>query len=86
MAFEGTDCGYNVDTSTGEMASLFYDTLGNIAFYDTSGNGPQAGWGLPTQGRSRTSRPSPPTGIAQRSLLIVRGGWTSETADKAMQM
>ncbi|MBS94193.1 MAG: hypothetical protein CL799_07105 [Chromatiales bacterium] len=50
MAFEGTDCGYNVDTSTGEMASLFYDTLGNIAFYDTSGNGPQAGWGLANSG------------------------------------
>jgi hypothetical protein len=50
LAFEGTDCGYNVDTSTGEMASLFYDTLGNIAFYDTSGNGPQAGWGLANSG------------------------------------
>ena len=32
------------------MASLFYDTLGNIAFYDTSGNGPQAGWGLANSG------------------------------------
>ena len=27
----GTDCGYNVDTATGEMASMFYDTLGNLA-------------------------------------------------------
>lgn len=34
FAYTGTDCGYNVDTSTGEMASLFYDTLGNIAYYD----------------------------------------------------
>jgi hypothetical protein len=33
FAYTGTDCGYNVDTSTGEMASLFYDTLGNIAYY-----------------------------------------------------
>ena len=45
FAYTGTDCGYNVDTSTGEMASLFFDTLGNLAFYDTSGNSPQSGWG-----------------------------------------
>ncbi len=38
FAYTGTDCGYNVDTSTGEMASLFYDTLGGLASYDTSGN------------------------------------------------
>jgi hypothetical protein len=46
----GTDCGYNVDTSTGEMASLFYDTLGNLAFYDTAGQSPQPGWGLANTG------------------------------------
>lgn len=49
-AYTGTDCGYNVDTSTGEMASLFYDTLGNLAYYDTSGSGPQSGWGLTNTG------------------------------------
>ncbi len=49
-AYTGTDCGYNVDTSTGEMASLFYDSLGNLAFYDTSGNSPQSGWGLTNTG------------------------------------
>jgi hypothetical protein len=27
----GTDCGYNVNTATGEMAHLFYDELGNMA-------------------------------------------------------
>lgn len=47
--YSGTDCGYNVDTSTGEMASMFYDTLGNLAYYDTSGN-PQLGWGLTNTG------------------------------------
>ena len=39
-SFNGGDCGYNV-VSTGpqasEMASLFYDTLGNLAFFNTSG-------------------------------------------------
>lgn len=30
FAYSGTDCGYNVDTATGEMASMFYDTLGNL--------------------------------------------------------
>jgi hypothetical protein len=34
----GTDCGWNVDTRTGEMASLFYDTLDNRSFFDTDGN------------------------------------------------
>ncbi|MDP6616820.1 MAG: DUF1566 domain-containing protein [Gammaproteobacteria bacterium] len=50
FAYSGTDCGYNVDTSTGEMASLFYDSLGNLAVYDTSGNYPQSGWGLTNTG------------------------------------
>ncbi len=46
----GTDCGYNVDTSTGELAHLWHDELGNLSYYDTSGNGPQPGWGLQNTG------------------------------------
>lgn len=42
----GIDCGYNVDTATGEMASMFYDTLGNLAFFAPDGSFPQPGWGL----------------------------------------
>lgn len=42
-AFSGTDCGYNVDTATGEMAHLHHDELGNLAIYDTSGDW-QIGW------------------------------------------
>lgn len=57
-AYTGTDCGYNVDTSTGEMASLFYDTLGNLAYYDTSGNGPQSGYGLSNTGPFSNIQPS----------------------------
>ena len=50
-SYSGGDCGYNIDTSTGEMASLYYDALGNLAFFDTSGVGPQAGWsGTPNSG------------------------------------
>ncbi len=41
----GTDCGSNVDVSTGELAHLWYG-LGNIAFYDSDGIGPQPGYGL----------------------------------------
>ncbi len=49
--FSGTDCGFNVQTTSGStvysaMASLYYDTLGNKGYCDTSGNCPQAGWGL----------------------------------------
>ena len=50
FADTGTDCGYNVDTATGEMAHLFYDELGNKAFYDAAGAGPQTGWGLTNTG------------------------------------
>jgi hypothetical protein len=58
FAYVGTDCGYNVDTATGELASLWYDTLGNIALYDTSGNQPQPGWGLSNTGPFGTSMQS----------------------------
>ncbi len=37
FAYTGTDCGYNVDLSTGEMARMFYSTLGNTGYYNTSG-------------------------------------------------
>jgi hypothetical protein len=36
--FIGTDCGYNVDLGTGEMAHMFYNTLGNVGNYNTSGS------------------------------------------------
>lgn len=50
FAFSGTDCGYSVNTATGEMAHLFYDELSNKSFYDTSGFGPQSGWGVTNTG------------------------------------
>lgn len=41
--FGGTDCGYNVQTQVGsaysEWAHLFTVTLGNLAAFDTAGNG-----------------------------------------------
>ncbi|MBL8199380.1 MAG: DUF1566 domain-containing protein [Chromatiales bacterium] len=37
FGFSGTDCGFNVDLATGEMAHMFYGTLGNVAAVDTSG-------------------------------------------------
>jgi hypothetical protein len=49
-SYNGGDCGYNV-VSTGpqaaEMASLFYDTLGNLAYYTTSGTPNPACVGCP---------------------------------------
>jgi hypothetical protein len=50
FAYSGTNCGYNVDTTTSEMSHMFYATLGNKAFFDTSGVGPQAGSGLTNTG------------------------------------
>ena len=36
IAFTGTDCGYNVDLASSEMAHLFYSTLGNVGYYGTN--------------------------------------------------
>ena len=45
----GLDCiGYNCTGS--QMGNLFYDTLGNKGYCDTSGHCPQAGWGLTNTG------------------------------------
>jgi hypothetical protein len=54
IAYSGTDCGYNVRTKSGqtvysEMASLFYDTLGNKAYRSTSG-AYQSDYGLANRG------------------------------------
>ncbi len=58
FAYTGTDCGYNVDLSTGEMAHMFYSTLGNLAYYNTSGSGSQPGWGLTNTGPFSNLKPN----------------------------
>ena len=64
FAYSGTDCGYNVQTGSAstrvysEMASMFYDTLGNLGWYDTNGNGPQLGWGLTNTGPFANLQPN----------------------------
>lgn len=35
--YTGTDCGWNVDLSTGEMAHMYYSTLGNMPSRNTGG-------------------------------------------------
>lgn len=54
VGYAGTDCGWNVQTATSEMASLWYDTLGNKAYCPpsdtTCAGGPQTGWGLTNTG------------------------------------
>ena len=43
----GTDCGSNVDTVSSEMAHMFYETLGNKAYFSpVTGTPGQPGWGL----------------------------------------
>lgn len=48
----GTHCGYNVATSSSEIADLFFDTLGNKSFVNTSG-ATQVGFGLSNTGGLR---------------------------------
>lgn len=57
-AYSGTNCGYNVDTATGEMAHLYYDEFGNLGYYDTSGV-EQPGWGLTNTGPFNNLRSDP---------------------------
>ena len=70
FAYIGTDCGYNVDLATGEMARLFYGTLGNTGEFNTSGvQQPCAALQpelLPDQHRALLERPA-------RRLLVRHG-------------
>lgn len=63
FAYSGTDYGYNVRTTSGstvfsEVASLWYDTLGNKAYCDTAGVCPQPGYGLVSKGDFKNLQPS----------------------------
>jgi len=37
-SYSGTDCGYNVDPASGELANLFSNVLGIVPYKDTEGN------------------------------------------------
>ncbi len=37
FAYSGTDCGYNVNPASSEMAHLYFTELGNQSYYTTSG-------------------------------------------------
>lgn len=52
VSYDGsTDHGYNITSPNSEMAYMYYVELGNLGYFDTSGSGPQAGWGhLPNPG------------------------------------
>ncbi len=46
---QGLDCGYNI-TAHSEMSYMFYVTLGDKAYYSTTGTAAQPGWGLTNTG------------------------------------
>jgi len=50
LAYDGTDCGDNVDTAGSELAHLYHVTLGNLSYHGTDADEyddpPQPGWGL----------------------------------------
>jgi len=48
--YSGTDCGYNVNTATSEMAHLYSNELGNKSYVDPSGTAAQPGWGSTNTG------------------------------------
>ena len=47
--YTGVDAGYNMTTHS-ELSNLYYNVLGNLAYYDTNGNAAQPGWGLQNTG------------------------------------
>lgn len=49
FAYSGTDCGYNANPASSEMAHLFFAELGNKSLYDAGGN-VQSGYGLVNAG------------------------------------
>lgn len=49
FSFSGTEWGYN-NPNTSEMSHLYHTGLGNKGYYDASGTGPLAGWGLVNTG------------------------------------
>ncbi len=68
FSYGGTNCGYNVNTSTSELAHMIQVTLGNKGFSDTSGNRPQSGWGLTNTGPFKNLYPYPYWTDAQYAL------------------
>jgi hypothetical protein len=47
--YQGLDCGYNISVHS-EMSHMYYVTLGDKAYYSTTGTGRQPGWGLTNTG------------------------------------
>lgn len=78
FSYNGTDCGYNVATSTGEMASMFYNTLGNLASKDTAGYpliGAQAGSGLTNTGPFSNMQASPYWSATENTAVTPSNAW-----------
>ncbi|TCJ12769.1 PEP-CTERM sorting domain-containing protein [Parasulfuritortus cantonensis] len=48
-SYGGTDCGYNIDINSSELAHMFYTTLGNTAYLDQSGSA-QPSFGMKNTG------------------------------------
>jgi len=74
--YGGTTCGYNVDTSTSEFASLFYDTLGNLADYDTTGT---------LQSGSGTSNTGPFSILGTEYVLVTDRAWVFDLGASTSQ-
>jgi hypothetical protein len=81
----GTDCGWNVDLSSSEMAHMYYSTLGNLAYCTTGGSCPQAGWGLSSTGLFSNLQPdgywSSTTSVFESTAAWVFGFGTGGQAD-----
>jgi hypothetical protein len=85
FSYGGTDCGYHPDTASSEMASLFFDTLGNKALY-TASNVKQTDGGWPIQGVLGISSPisSGSTKSTHRFHLLIRGPSVPSMATKLL--
>jgi hypothetical protein len=50
FSYSGTDCGYNVDPASSELAHLYFTDLGNLSGFDTAGNLRSGNWGFVNSG------------------------------------
>jgi PEP-CTERM motif len=75
FVYSGTNCGYNVSTSTSELAHLYFVTLGNKSSYSPSGNF-QPGFGLLNAGPFKNVLQNGRYWFGVESAQVTDGAWS----------
>lgn len=79
-SYGGTDCGYNVDTSTSELAHMYHITLGNNSYRDASGNY-NPSWGLSNMGPFSNIQSGASYWSGVENAIVTTSAWSFSTYD-----